>query len=73
MYPSKFAKLTKDKAEKLADEVRALNNPKIKEENVIKIVDTLPEDSEDMNKIFTEVSLTEEEINVILNIIKQYN
>lgn len=71
-YLKTFAILSKDKAEKLADEIRALNNPKIKEENAIKIVDFLPKDLEDINKIFTEVSLSEDEANAILEIVKKY-
>ncbi len=71
-YLKKFTKLKKEKSEKLKEEIRALNNPKIKEENIIKAVDFLPKDAEEINKIFTEVSLNEEEINAILNITKEY-
>jgi len=71
-YLKKFAKLKKEKAEKLKEEIRALNNPKIKEENVIKIVDFIPKDAEEIGKIFSEVNLNEEEINAILNITKNY-
>jgi DNA-directed RNA polymerase subunit F len=72
-YLKTFTKLTKEKADKLMEEVRALNSPKIKEENIIKLADMLPEDAEDINKIFLEVSLSEEESNAILNIVKQYH
>jgi len=71
-YLKNFSSLSKDKAEKLAEEIRALNNPKIKEENVVKIADFLPKDLEDISKIFTEVSLSEEEANTILEIVKKY-
>lgn len=71
-YLKAFTKLKKADAEKLSEEIRALNNPKIKEENIMKVVDLLPVDSEDLNKIFVEVSLSEEEINTILGIIKKY-
>ncbi len=71
-YLKKFTELTKEKAEKLKEEVRALNNLKLKEENIVKIVDFLPKDSEDLNKIFTEVSLSEEESNAILEVVKKY-
>ena len=47
-----FAKLSREKAEKLGEEIAKLNNPKIREENIVKIVDFLPKDSEDINKIF---------------------
>jgi len=71
-YLKSFSSLSKDKAEKLAGEIRELNNPKIKEENIVKIVDFMPKDLEDINKIFTEVSLSEEEANTILEIVKKY-
>lgn len=71
-YLKKFNSLSNADATKLADAVRALNNPKIKEENIVKIVDFLPSDSEDINKIFNEASLSEEETHAILNIVKEY-
>jgi len=71
-YIKKFSKISKADAEKLAAEIRALNNPKINEENLVKILDFLPANSEELNKIFIEVSLSEEEANSILEIIKKY-
>lgn len=71
-YLKKFAVLSKEDAEKLIEGLRALNNPKLKEENLIKIADFLPKDLEDVNKILNEVSLTEAEANSILEIVKKY-
>lgn len=71
-YIKKFSKLTKEKAKSMAESIRALNNPKINEEDIVEILDFLPEDAEDLNKIFTEVSLSEEESNVILEIVKKH-
>ena len=71
-YLKKFAKLSKEKATKLKEELVKLNNIKIKEENIVKIVDFLPKDAEDLNKIFTEVTLSEAEINEILEVVKKY-
>lgn len=71
-YMKAFTKLSKSDALKCAEEIRALNNPKIKEEDIIKIVDIIPQDPEDINKIFLDVSLTEEESNTILGIVKKY-
>ena len=70
-YLRKFGKISKEKGQKIAEEIKALNNPKIKDENIMKIVDFMPEDAEDLNKIFTEISLTEEETNAILEIVKK--
>jgi len=45
----------------------------LKEENFIKIADFLPVDAEDLNKICNETSLSEEEIQAILAIVKKYS
>jgi DNA-directed RNA polymerase subunit F len=71
-YLKKFGKLDSKKAKELSDEVRALDNLKIKETHIVKIVDFLPKDAEDVNKIFVDVSLSEEEINKILEISGKY-
>ena len=71
-YLKKFTELKKDKALALKKDIENLNNHKIKEENIVKIVDFLPKDAEDVNKIFTDVSLNEEEINAITQIVKGY-
>ena len=71
-YLKKFTKLAVEKPGKITEEIRALSNPKIKEEDIVKVLDFLPEDTEDLNKIFTEVSLTEDETKAILDIIKKY-
>ena len=71
-YLKKFSKLEKKDAEKLMNEIRALNNPKLKEENIIKLADFLPTDLEDINKILSESGLSEAESNAILEITKKY-
>tara|TARA_Y100000310_G_C20492694_1_gene720024 strand:+ start:248 stop:547 length:300 start_codon:yes stop_codon:yes gene_type:complete len=65
-YLKKFSKLTEAEAKKLREDIRAMDNPKIKELDIVKVVDTLPQDAEEVNKIFTDVNLSEEEINSIL-------
>lgn len=71
-YLKSFAKLSKSDAQKLSQEIKAMDNVKIKGEDIVKIVDLMPEDSEDVNKIFHDINLTEEESNAILSIVKKY-
>lgn len=71
-YLKKFIKLKKDKADALIEELRGLNNLKMKESHMAKVADFLPQDTEDINKIFNDVSLSEEESNAILEIVKKY-
>ena len=70
LYLKKFMKTKPDHAKKIKEEIEALDSIKIKRDHIVKIVDLLPADSSDLNKIFTDVSLNEEEINKILEIIK---
>ena len=71
-YLKTFAKLSKDKTDKLIEEIRALNNLKLKEEHIMKIADFHPQDIEDMNKVLLEAGLDEAESNTILEILKKY-
>lgn len=71
-YFKTFSKLSKDKAEKLTEEIKALNNPKIKDSDIVKVADLLPEDNEDANKIFVEVGLSEDEAKAIVDIVSKY-
>ena len=66
----KFMKLNVKKAKEMTEELNNLNMPKMKKEYISKIVDLLPEDASDVNKIFTDVSLDEDETNKILEIDK---
>ena len=43
----------------------------MKPEDLVKIIDTLPEDSENLNKIFNDISLDEDESKKILQTIKE--
>ncbi|HVY01363.1 MAG TPA: hypothetical protein VHA12_01205 [Candidatus Nanoarchaeia archaeon] len=72
-YFKKFSVLTLANAEKLMGELKALNNIKLREEHYIKIVDMLPSDSEELAKIANDVSLSEEETQAILSLVKNYS
>jgi len=71
-YLKKFGKLDKKKSDELAEELRGLKNLKIKEEDIMKIVDFLPKDTESVNKIFKDVSLDEKEANDVVEIVRRY-
>jgi len=68
----RFIKLKKQEAGKLRKELEELENLKIKGEYIVKIIDLLPEDASDVNKIFVDVSLDENEIKQILEIVGKY-
>lgn len=71
-YLKKFGKLSPEEARKMKKEIADLKNPKIREEHIVKLIDCLPKDHEETHKIFSDVSLSEEEINVLLDIVKKY-
>ena len=64
-YFKKFIKIKEKDAEELKKEIEALNNHKLNQENIVKIVDFLPEDASDLNKLFIDISLDENEIKQI--------
>ena len=65
-------KISPDKASELREKLQKLDNVKIKEEYLVKTIDVLPRDAESVQKIFHDVSLEEQEINAILEIVKDY-
>lgn len=68
----KFSKLSVDEAKKMLSEIKKLNLEKLKDEDIIKIVDFLPDDAESLRKIFTgsDIAFDQDEITKILNAIK---
>lgn len=71
-FVKRFIKLSHEEAKNLKAKIEALGLMKIKPENVAKLIDFLPEDTESLNKIFTDVSLDEDESKKILETIKEF-
>jgi len=70
-FLKRFPHPKKEKAEKIKEELEKLGSIKLKEENIVKIADFMPEDAADLIKILPGVSLEQDEINKILEITKQ--
>ncbi len=70
VFLKKFLKTKPAQAKKIKEELEKLDLLKVKREHLVKIVDLLPKDVSDLNKIFTDVSLNEDETNKILEIVK---
>tara|TARA_Y100000310_G_C20607062_1_gene776067 strand:+ start:98 stop:409 length:312 start_codon:yes stop_codon:yes gene_type:complete len=70
VYLKKFLKTKSTQAKKIKEALEGMDLMKIKNEHIGKIIDLLPEDASDINKIFTDVSLTEDETNKILEVVK---
>lgn len=70
IFIKRFESLKAEKAEKLKKELFALDIIKLKESDIIKIVDIIPENAIELNKITIEANLDADETNKILNTIK---
>jgi DNA-directed RNA polymerase subunit F len=69
-FIKKFAKITPAKAKKLKEDLEKLDIIKLRNGDIVKIIDIYPESAVELNKIFTEVSLDADETNKILDAIK---
>jgi len=70
LFLKKFLKTKSGPAKKIKEDLENLDMLKLKREHVVKIADMLPQDASDVNKIFTDVSLNEDESNKILEVVK---
>jgi DNA-directed RNA polymerase subunit F len=71
-FIKKFSKIKIDDAKNLKQALNDLKIIKMKSDYIVKMIDLLPETSEELNKIFVDVSLDEDETKKILDTIKQY-
>lgn len=71
-FIKRFVKLNPKEAKELRKKLVELNLVKMKNEDICKLIDILPERPEEVNKIFVDVSLDEDEIKKILDTIKEF-
>lgn len=69
-FIKKFTKETPKSAVEIKEKISELGLMKVRPEHVSKIIDISPENPEELNKIFTDVSLDDEESKKILDAIK---
>ena len=67
-----FNKMDVGKAREMKEELRGLDLLKLKDEHIVKIVDFMPSDASELNKVIIEVSLDAEEVNKILEVVGKY-
>jgi len=73
-YIKKFSKIKPEKAKALKKELIELNIIKLKNRHISKIIDILPEDTDDLKKIFVgeDITLDQNESNNILSVVKKH-
>jgi DNA-directed RNA polymerase subunit F len=72
-FIKKFAVIDSKNAEELRQKITELNIMKIRESHITKILDIVPSTIEEVNKIFIDTGLNEDEKNKILETTKEYN
>lgn len=71
-FIKKFVKIKPKEAKELRKKLEALDIIKMNSMNISKLIDVLPEKAEEVNKIFIDVSLDENETQKILDTIKEF-
>jgi len=71
-FIKKFIKLDIKKAKELKDQIEQLEILQVNENHISKIIDFLPEDKEELNKIFPDTTLDEDETKKLLKTIKKF-
>ncbi len=70
-FINKFNKIKTKDAKELRKELEGFKMIKMSPESLVKIIDVLPESAEELNKIFADVGLDEDETKKILEAIKK--
>ena len=73
-YVKNFTKLDLKKTNELFKKMQDLNIPRLKERQVVKVIDTLPKNLDDLRMIFVGETTTvnDENMNKILDVVKDY-
>ena len=71
-FVKKFTNLSLKESKEFKKKLENLELMKLKLPHIVKIIDLMPEDKEDLNKIFIGMSLDEDETKKILNIVKEF-
>ena len=71
-YLKKFSSMDAEKAKEMRKELEELEIFRLKEQYIAKVIDILPEDASDINKISPDLNLDEEDTNKILKVVEKY-
>jgi len=71
-FIKKFTNLKPKEAKEMKEKLENLDLMKMKSEQIVKVIDMLPVDAEELNKIFTGINLNEDETKKILDVVKEY-
>ena len=71
-FIKQFNKMDVKKAIEMKEELKALDLIKLKDEHIVKIVDFVPKNASELNKVIIEVSLDSDEVAKILEVTGKY-
>jgi len=71
-FIKKFAKTDIKTTKEMIPKLEGLSLMKLDREHLVKVVDLMPENKEELNKIFPGVGLDEDETKKILEIVKEF-
>lgn len=72
VFIKKLVKLNAKEAKEMRKKLESLEIMRLKEEDIVKIIDVMPENEAELNKIFNGAGLEENETNKILDTVKQF-
>ena len=67
-----FNKMDVKKAIEMKEELKTLDLIRLKDEHIVKIVDFIPKDASELNKVIIEISLDSDEVAKILEVTGKY-
>lgn len=71
-FIKKFSKIKVADAKKMKEELEALDILQLKEKDIVSLVNFCPKDATEVMKVLQGISLNQEEVDKILNIVKNY-
>jgi DNA-directed RNA polymerase subunit F len=71
-FIKKFSKISVKDSKNMRKKLEELKIIKLDDRSISKIIDLMPENGEEVNKIFVGINLDEEEANKILEVIKEF-
>lgn len=72
IFSNKFSKLSFEDAKEMKKKIEDLESINIRDEHIVKIIDVLPDNAQDLNKIFVGGQIDEDEIKKVLEIVQEY-
>lgn len=67
-----FNKMDVEKAREMKSALKELDLIKLKDDHIVKVVDFMPSDAAELNKVLIEVSLDGDEVTKILEVVKGF-